>query len=105
MLTMEPEIDQAVVEGDKKPWLAAVIVPAPSLLETTDDDETVRKAVAGAVERCNHRLSKLEHVRRFILADEPFTVDNAQMTATLKARRHVIRDVYGARLDALYPRS
>ena len=46
----------------------------------------------------------IEKVRRFILADEPFTVENAQLTPSIKIRRHVIRDVYGERLDGLYKR-
>ena len=44
----------------------------------------------------------IEKVRRFILADEPFTVENEQLTPSIKIRRHVIREVYGERLDALY---
>jgi long-chain acyl-CoA synthetase len=43
-------------------------------------------------------------VRRFILADEPFTTDNEQLTPSIKIRRHVIKAVYGERLDALYKR-
>jgi long-chain acyl-CoA synthetase len=43
-----------------------------------------------------------EKVRRIIVADEPFTIENEQMTPSLKIRRHVIRKLYGARLDALY---
>jgi long-chain acyl-CoA synthetase len=50
----------------------------------------------------NADLSVVERVRRFILADEPFTIDNEQMTPSLKIRRHVIGNVYGERLDALY---
>ena len=104
ILTMEPEIEQAMIDGDKKPWMAAVIVPSPSLIESAKDAKELEKAVADAVERSNHRLSKLEQVRRFIIADEPFTVANAQMTATLKVRRHVVREVYGERIDGLYPK-
>lgn len=104
ILTMEPEIEQVMVDGDKKPWLSAVIVPAPALVDGAENDKAVHKAVAEAVERSNHRLSKLEQIRRFIIADEAFSVDNAQMTATLKVRRHVVRDVYGDRIDALYPK-
>ena len=43
-----------------------------------------------------------ERVRRFILADEGFTIENQQLTPSLKIRRHVLRDVYGERLDGLY---
>ena len=54
------------------------------------------------MERVNGKLNTIEKVRRFIVADEPFTVDNEQMTPTLKVRRHVIREVYGERLIKLY---
>ena len=50
----------------------------------------------------NADLSVIEKVRRFILADEPFTIENEQLTPSLKIRRHVIKEVYGERLDALY---
>ena len=50
----------------------------------------------------NRDLSVIEKVRRFILADEPFTVENEQLTPSIKIRRHVLKAVYGERLDALY---
>ena len=103
ILTIEPEIEQAMVDGDKKPWLAAVIVPAPDLVKSNAPAD-VEKAVSDALSRANKRLSKLEQVRRFIIADEAFTTANGQMTATLKNRRHIVRQVYGERLDALYPK-
>ena len=46
----------------------------------------------------------IEKVRRFILADERFTIENEQLTPSMKIRRHVIGKVYGERLDALYKR-
>jgi len=103
ILTIEPEIEQVMVDGDKKPWLAAVIVPAPDVVKSATQDE-IEKTISAAINRANKRLSKLEQVRRFIIADEAFTTANGQMTATLKNRRHVVRQVYGDRLDALYPK-
>ena len=41
-------------------------------------------------------------MRRFLIADEPFGLANAQLTPTLKIRRHAIRDVYRDAFDALY---
>jgi long-chain acyl-CoA synthetase len=101
-LSIQPEIEQVSVFGDSKPWLAAVIVPAPSLLEVMENGEDVRTEIAQAVERANQNLSRIERVRHFILADEPFSVNNSQLTATMKPRRHIIKDVYGKRLDGLY---
>jgi long-chain acyl-CoA synthetase len=46
----------------------------------------------------------IEKVRRFIIADAPFSVENEQLTPSLKIRRHVIGKAYGKRLDALFKR-
>ena len=43
-----------------------------------------------------------ERIRRFLIAREPFSVANGQLTPTLKIRRHAIRDAYGASCEALY---
>jgi long-chain acyl-CoA synthetase len=57
-----------------------------------------------ALDRVNRDLSVIERVRRFIVADTPFTIDNEQLTPSMKIRRHVISSVYGDRLNALYGR-
>jgi long-chain acyl-CoA synthetase len=116
MLTLENEIVQAMVTGDKRPYIVGLIVPDPewtkewarangrseSTPDALKDDPAFQKAVGAAVDRVNAGLSVTEKVRRFILADEPFTVDNEQLTPSIKIRRHVIRAAYGERLDALY---
>ncbi|MFL9840740.1 AMP-dependent synthetase/ligase [Sphingomonas sp. ST-64] len=115
MLTLQPEIMQAMIAGDRKPYMTAVIVPDPEWtqewcakngakcdLAALREDHDYRAAVGAAVERVNKELSVIERVRRFILADEPFTIENQQLTPSLKIRRHVLREVYGQRMDALY---
>jgi long-chain acyl-CoA synthetase len=57
-----------------------------------------------AVDRVNAELSVIEKVRRFIVADEPFGIENEQLTPSMKIRRHVISGRYRDRLDALYRR-
>ena len=103
LLTIEPEIEQVMVDGDKRPWLSAVIVPSEELRNIATSPDALYTMVGEAVDRANSRLSQLERVRRFLIADEAFTIDNGQMTATLKVRRHIVRDIYGDRLDELYP--
>ncbi|MBS0480344.1 MAG: AMP-binding protein, partial [Proteobacteria bacterium] len=115
MLTLQPEIGQAMIAGDRRPYMVAVLVPDQEWTQewcartgaTCDpgalmDDLDYRAALLAAVERVNKDLSVIERVRRFILADEPFTIENQQMTPSLKIRRHVLKEVYGERLDALY---
>ena len=53
---------------------------------------------------CSSDLSVIEKVRRFIAADEAFSIANEQLTPSMKIRRHVIGKVYGERLDALFRR-
>ena len=64
--------------------------------------QRVRQALAAAVDRVNARLSAIERIRRFAIAAEPFTIENAMLTASLKIRRHKIRERYGALLEDLY---
>ncbi len=115
MLTLQPEIMQAMIAGDRKPYMTAVIVPDPEWTQewcaksatkcdfkALSQDHDFRAAVGAAVERVNKDLSVTERIRRFILADEPFSIENEQLTPSLKIRRHVLKAVYGARLEGLY---
>ena len=115
MLTLQPEILQAMVAGDRRPHLVGVVVPDPEWTaewaQAAGSDATVAhgdpaylRALHAAVDRVNAGLSTTEKVRRIIIADAPFSIDNEQLTPSMKIRRHVIRKVYGERLDALYRR-
>jgi long-chain acyl-CoA synthetase len=103
------------VSGDKKPYLVALIVPddgfveefcrangQPAELAGLRTDRAFRSAIAAVIERINKGQSQLERIRSFVIAREPFTTDNGQMTPTMKIRRHKIREVYGQEIEALY---
>jgi long-chain acyl-CoA synthetase len=100
MLTLQPEIAQAMVHGDRKPHLVALLVPEADVASAPDLQERLQKAV----DRVNADLSVIEKVRRFTVADEPFSIENEQLTPSMKIRRHVIGKQYGERLEALYRR-
>jgi long-chain acyl-CoA synthetase len=100
MLTLQPEIAQAMVYGDRRPHLVALLVPDPEIAREAD----LQQRLQAAVDRVNADLSVIERIRRIITADEPFTIENEQLTPSMKIRRHVISDVYGERLAALYHR-
>ena len=113
ILTLQPEIGQAMVHGDRRPHLVGLIVPDAEWtrewaaansrsVETVASDPAYLAALRAAVDRVNTDLSVIERVRRFILADEPFTIENEEMTPSMKIRRHVICGRYRDRLDALY---
>ena len=115
MLTLQPEIMQAMIWGDRRPYMVAAIVPDPEWTQewcakngdvcnfaSLAQNHDYRAALGKAVERVNAELSVIERIRRFLIADEPFAIENQQLTPSLKIRRHVLREVYGERLDALY---
>ncbi|MDX3885693.1 MAG: AMP-dependent synthetase/ligase [Sphingomonas sp.] len=115
MLTLEPEILQAMVTGDRRPHLVGLIVPDPEWAREWAEaqgiaydpavlrgDPAFQKALMAAVDRVNGSLSVIEKVRRILIADEPFSIENEMLTPSLKIRRHIIRKAYGAALDALY---
>ena len=116
-LTLQREIAQAMVYGDQRPHLVALIVPDAEFarewarehgkkpdMAALCEDRDFRAAISHAVDRVNAGLSVIEKVRRFTLTDESFTIDNGMMTPTLKIRRHAIMEKYGDRLIALYGR-
>ncbi len=115
MLTLQPEIAQAMVVGDKRPHIVGLIVPdeewarewaaangAEGNIAALQGNPQFRAAVRAAVDRVNAQLSVTEKVRQFAFADEAFTIENEEMTPSLKVRRHKLVERYGERLDALY---
>ena len=111
-LTLQSEIAQAVVFGDQRPHLVAILVPDPEFagrfaasgteLVALADNSALIKALGDVVNRVNATLPAIERVRRFLIANEAFTTTNGQLTPTLKIKRHVVRDVYQEALEGLY---
>jgi long-chain acyl-CoA synthetase len=115
ILALEQEIVQCMVYGDQRPYLVAIVVPDEEFIATWSaennkvadlallaEDKDFVKAFGPVLSRVNEKLGTIERVRKIIIASEPFTVDNEQMTPTMKVRRHILKQVYGTRLDALY---
>jgi len=114
-LALQPEIAQAMVYGDRRPHLVALLVPDAEharhwaemrgkrgrLTDLIHDGE-FRKHLSDAVDRVNQHLSPIEKIRRFAAIADPFTVDNEMATPTLKIRRHVIKAHYEDLLKGLY---
>lgn len=115
MLTLQPEIAQAMVAGDKRPYLVGLIVPDPDWalgwaraqdekfdFHALQDLPAFRTAIREAIDRVNKDLTVTEKVRGYCFADEAFSIENEEMTPSLKIRRHKLKERYGARLDGLY---
>jgi long-chain acyl-CoA synthetase len=115
ILALQPEIAQAIVYGDQHPHLVALIVADPAFAErwarghgvpadaaALSQNPEFIKRIAKAVEAANLDLSVIERIKRFALAKAPFSIENGQLTPTLKLKRHAILAEYKAALEALY---
>jgi long-chain acyl-CoA synthetase len=117
LLVSDIYIDQAVVYGDGRRFVSALIVPnfeqlqqkAAELHSTLDsspdgfiESPKIREFLAERIEGVMHNVISPERVKKFLILDRPFQLDSDELTATLKVRRgHVIRK-FEEQLAALY---
>ena len=114
-LDIAPEIAQSMLYGDYKNYLVAIIVPnkeealiwAKENNKSEDlsiliEDEDFVKTIKQITERINKNLSVTEQVRKFILIDHEFTIENGMMTPSMKVRRFKVKEKYEESLENLY---
>ncbi len=115
ILTLQPQVDQAMIYGDGKPHTVALIVPDKDFMDNWVSENKFEKnllslhtdshfiqAVAPAIEQANRQLSPIERIKGFLVVTEPFTIDNELLTPTLKLRRHKILQIYKNSLEKIY---
>ncbi|MFM7944036.1 MAG: AMP-dependent synthetase/ligase, partial [Candidatus Fonsibacter sp.] len=95
LLANYPEIIQSYIYGDKKNYLVALIVVSKEL-------EDRKNKIRIIIDKVNQELSIIEKIKKFIIIDDPFTVENQMLTPTMKIRRHQIKKVFGEQLEKLY---
>lgn len=119
LLRAHPMIGYAVVVGDRRPYLTALLVldeeaaPAWAAANGLDAvgvkelaaDPRVQAELAAAVERANDALSRPEQIKAFHVLDQTWTPESGELTPTLKLRRRVIEQRYAAVIDELYASS
>jgi long-chain acyl-CoA synthetase len=94
-------ISQALVVGDRKPYIAALITVDP---ETTNgmSAHDLQAAVQAAVDEVNADRSRYEQVKRFTILPRDFSLEEDEITPTLKLRRKVVLDHFSREFAALY---
>jgi len=108
-------ISEAVVYGDGRPYLVALITldsdELPALAEragvapdvaTMAHDDRVRAEIQREVDRANEHFARIEQVKRFTILDHELSQAAGELTPTLKVKRSVVYDKYGSKLAALY---
>ncbi len=90
----DAKIKQCLVYGDKKNYLVALIV--------VDTENKNNSTIGSIIENLNKNLGIIEKIKKFILIDEEFTIENGLMTPTLKLKRKKIIERYKQDLEKLY---
>jgi len=116
MISESDFVDQVIVVGEKRPFLIALIVPdftalqefatAEKITYSTIKELIEHKEVLQIYEKLLRNISKHlathEKIRKFLLVDVAFTIDNAQMTPTFKLKRKIIYEKYATEIDKMY---
>ena len=95
-LTKIEFIEQALVYGDNKPFLVALIVLNKNFKDTD------YKIIQEEIEKINKELTKIEKIKKFIIINNQFSIENGFMTPTLKLKRFKIIQEYKKKLEDLY---
>jgi long-chain acyl-CoA synthetase len=116
ILRTSPFIAQAVAYGDKRKYLTALITLDPDGIARWAADHgldgvapaqlaarpEVHELITREVEQCNRQLASFETVKRFHILPRDFSIEDGEMTPTLKIKRKVVVQRYQKELDALY---
>ncbi len=115
-LKASPFIANAVVIGDRRKYIVALLVPNFAQLEhyaaqqgvaanspaELTSHPSVQELLEGEVERVNRRLAQFERIKRFALLEKDFTFADGQLTYTQKVRRRKIEEEFRTLIDSLY---
>lgn len=116
MLKAEPYIAQAVVIGDRRPYLVALIVVdevkarellAQKYIDVKDYRELIShpiilETVQKAVDNVNSRLARFEQIKYFKILDHEMTIESGELTPTMKVKRNVVEKRYKELIDSMY---
>jgi long-chain acyl-CoA synthetase len=108
-------VSQALVIGDQRPYVSALITLDPvEIARWADengidgdpvaltDDERVRGLVQGVVDDVNRERSRFEQIKRFVILPRDFTMEDGEITPTLKVRRRAVQEHFANEIRALY---
>jgi long-chain acyl-CoA synthetase len=101
-LKAHPEISQALVVGDRRPYVVALVTLDPEATAGMSDEE-MRARVQAIVDGVNRDRSRFEQIKRFAIAPRDFTLEEDEMTPTLKLKRRVVLDHFASLVESLYP--
>jgi long-chain acyl-CoA synthetase len=116
-LKQSPYISQAVMHGDRRPFPVALItldaeeiIPwareheLPEDLAELAEREEVHELVQTELDRANANYAQVEQVKKFHILDHDLSIEDGELTPTLKVKRNVINERYGDLFESMYAR-
>ena len=112
-LKQHPLISQAVVVGDRRPYLVALITLDPEAIpafaekagiapDEVIESEQARAVVQGVVDEVNAKVGPVEQIKKFKILPEDLTQEGGTLTPTMKVKRNVVNEKYAGEVEALY---
>lgn len=115
-LLVDKYIDQIAVIADERKFVSALIVPEYRLLEDYAKangieygsmeelcaDKRINEMIKERIDTLQQQLAYYEQVKRFTILPKPFTMENGELTNTLKLKRRVVNENYKAAIDKMY---
>ncbi len=111
-LKQHPLVGEAMVIGDRRPYLSALISLDPEAGEVfrvaEDIDGPLHEAAAvlaqvtQAVEKANARVARAEQIKRFRVLERPLDIEHGELTGTLKVKRAAVDEHFSAEIEAMY---
>ncbi|MEO8947011.1 MAG: AMP-binding protein, partial [Mucilaginibacter sp.] len=111
-----PRIEGVFLIGDKREYITAIITPAKETLQETFnltneffekpelfiDEKEITAWIGQDIKRLSNELAKFERIKSFKVKRTPFSMDEGEITPTMKAKRKVIEKKYAKDIDAMY---
>ena len=119
LLKASPVLLNAVVLGDKRPYLCALVVPNPETITDHAREQglsigsygellqspRIRDFLMNAVEKSTAGLASFEKVRKVIPVEKDFSIEDGELTPTLKVKRRIVEKRFKNEIEALYAES
>ncbi len=115
-LKFSPYITDAVVIGDKRPYLVAIVMIDQDNVEKFAQDRDipfsnyasltrapeVQELIQGELDRVNAKFARVEQIKKFFLLDKQLSAEDEELTPTMKLKRKLVEKKYEAQIDAMY---
>ena len=115
-LKFSPYVTDAVVIGDKRPYLTVIIMIDQENVEKYAQDHDVpfsnyasltrapevQALIQGVIDGVNKKFARVEQIKKFFLLDTQLTAEDEELTPTMKLKRKLVQTKYAAQIDAMY---